>query len=330
MQLWDIESNTDLSVKGRFQRDSDGNEVWVVVAKKTWQWLEGAWHPLAESEIFDDPQYLGEPGLSAMKVDHEFVYLKNNTDVLLYGKARSYAKKPVTQHECRLLIDGHIDKALSIIGERNWIEHGGSVTVSRPVAFIEAEIDYSCAIGGDERNRIGGGVAKSNQELLEQKVPSVFYSQENWQSSTNKIRVAGFGPLPPFFKSRSVLAGTFDDHWVMSRKPMLPEDFDLRFYQSAPLDQQCKGHLVGGERIVISGFCHNETLSFRIPATQYSATANFDGEIQRRAMDIYTVFIDAEAKTLSLSFNASFPCQGREHLLTTTQVVESHEEVTNG
>ncbi|GAL20882.1 pentapeptide repeat family protein [Vibrio maritimus] len=82
-----------------------------------------------------------------MKTDHEFAYFKANTDVLVFGKARSYAKKPTTQHECRVLLDGHIDKTLKIMGERVWIEHGGGVTVSRPIEFIEREIDYSNAVG---------------------------------------------------------------------------------------------------------------------------------------------------------------------------------------
>lgn len=32
MQLWDIETHPELSLKGRFQRDENGDEVWVVVA----------------------------------------------------------------------------------------------------------------------------------------------------------------------------------------------------------------------------------------------------------------------------------------------------------
>ena len=214
MQLWDIEAHPELSLKGRFQRDENGDEVWVVVAKRIWQFDGVVWHELGESEIFDDPQYLGEEGFSAMKVDHEFAYTKDNTDVLVYGKARSYAKKPVTYQECRVLIDGHIDKTLAIHGDRVWVEHGGSITPSKPVPFIEKDIDYTCAIGGDLRNRIGGGVADSNKELLEQQVPSIFYPREEWSSTSKNIRVAGFGPVPPFFESRQKLAGTFDENWI--------------------------------------------------------------------------------------------------------------------
>ncbi len=55
MQLWDIEAYPELSIKGRFQRDENGDEVWVVVAKRTWQFDGEVWHELGDSEIFDDP-----------------------------------------------------------------------------------------------------------------------------------------------------------------------------------------------------------------------------------------------------------------------------------
>lgn len=326
MQLWDIEECRELSLKGRFQRDENGDEVWVVVAKRTWQLQDSNWYELEESEIFDDPQYLGESGHSAMKVDHEFAYTKENTDVLIFGKARSLAKKPVVYQECRVLIDGHIDKTIAIRGERVWVEHGRSITLSKPRPFIEKDIDYSCAIGGDIRNRIGGGIASSNKELLEQKVPSVFYPGEDWNATGARLRVAGFGPVPPFFESRQKLAGTFDEDWLENRKPLLPLDFDKRFYQSAPQDQQCRGHLEGGERLVLTGFCHEDAISFRIPKDKYQVVATFKDGSYRADMAIYTVFVDSEDKTVSISYVATIPCQGKEHLLQSTTI--KHQETS--
>ncbi len=325
MQLWDIEKHPDLSIKGRFQRDQNGDEVWVVVGKRSWRFVGSIWDEQQASEIYDDPIYIGKAGLSAMKADHEFSVVKTNTDVLIFGKARSYAKKAVTYHECRLLIDGHIDKTIAVLGDRQWIEHGGSVTLSKPRPFIEKEIDYSCAIGGDLRNRLGGGIADTKGELLQQKVPSVFYPTEDWSATPKNTRVAGFGPLPPFFGARQQYAGTFDDDWLENRKPLYPVDFDRRFYQSAPQDQQCKGFLSGGERLLISGFCHNDALTFRFPKEMYIAEAQFKNSNYRVDMQISTVFIDTESRTLSISYSATFPCQGEEHLLVSTKVYNKQE-----
>ncbi|AUI87864.1 hypothetical protein BS333_15835 [Vibrio azureus] len=326
MQLWDIEPHPQLSIKGRFQRNEHGEEVWVVVGKQTWQFNDGQWQSLAESEIFDDPQYLGEEGFSALKVDHEFAFFKPNTDVLIYGKARSYGKKPVTYQECRILLDGHVDKTIAIHGERVWVEHGGSISVSLPQPFIEKDMDYTCAVGGGFDNRIGGGIAESTAELLQQPVPSVFYPGETWSPSVTHCRVAGFGAIPPFFSQRQKLAGTFDEEWLETRKPMLPVDFDVKFNQSAPQDQQCKGYVSGGERLMMSGFCHNDTITFRIPDKKYMAIATFKDRQEQAAMPIYTIFADTERKQISLSYTAVFPCQGREHLLVSTAVKSLAEE----
>ncbi|MCZ8502749.1 DUF2169 domain-containing protein [Vibrio lentus] len=325
MQLWDIENHPELSIKGRFQRDHNGNEVWIVVGKRSWQLVGSVWKEQEEVEIYDDPVYLGEVGLSAMKADQEFSVVKTNTDVLIFGKARSYAKKAVTYHECRLLIDGHIDKTISVLGDRQWIEHGGSVTLSKPLPFVEKEIDFSCAIGGDLRNRLGGGIADTKGELLKQKVPSVFYPTEDWSATPKNTRVAGFGPLAPFFGARQQYAGTFDDDWLENRKPLYPVDFDQRFYQSAPLDQQCKGFISGGERLMMSGFCHNDALSFRFPKEMYVAEAQFKNANYQVDMPISTVFIDTEARILSISYSAAFPCQGEEHLLVSTKIHKKQE-----
>ena len=128
MQLWDIEQSDSYALKGRFQRDSQGHETWVLSMKKAWIYVEGQWQREATpAVIHDDPVYSGEDGFSAMKSDHDFPIYKKNTDILIYGKARTYAKKPMSSHSCRVLVDGHVDKSLIVIGERQWIDHGGSI-----------------------------------------------------------------------------------------------------------------------------------------------------------------------------------------------------------
>ncbi|PQJ84379.1 DUF2169 family type VI secretion system accessory protein [Aliivibrio sifiae] len=323
MQLWDIEQQDLYALKGRFQRDRQGHEVWVLSMKRAWTWLEGRWvEEEAPAIINDDPIYAGDAGFSAMISDHDFPIHKKNTDVLVYGKAKTYTKKPMSSHTCRLLIDEHIDKSLIIIGERQWIDHSGSLTVSSAKPFIEREIDYTNAIGGDERNRLGSGIADTNEELASMKVPSVFYVGQNWQANSNKVQVAGFGPLPPFFSERSRWAGTFDERWQEERRPLWPIDFDDRFYQSAPHDQQCKGYLIGGERLMVSGFCHDDALSFRIPTEKYQATVTFQDKEEISLMPIYTVWIDANKKRVEVIYTASFHCQDREHLLTSSRLEE--------
>ncbi|WP_299015036.1 DUF2169 domain-containing protein [uncultured Photobacterium sp.] len=321
MQLWDIDAGPNQSIKGRFQRDANGHEVWVLSLKRAWQFMEKQWVEVDDVEVYDDPLFLGEPGFSSMVADHDFPVLKRNTDVIIYGKARSYANRPVKHHQCRLLIDGHIDKTLDVIGPRQWVSHGGSITVSTPQAFIVQDVDYCHALGGDHRNRLGCGIAQSNQELLSCAVPSVFYSSQDWQANTDKVEVAGFGPLPPFFSERLSYAGTYDETWFEERRPLLPLDFDVKFYQCAPKDQQCKSFLNGGERVMVSGFSHDDVLSFRIPSEQYQAVARFGEDERTVDMKLYTLWINTEKMRIEATYTAAFPCQGQEHTLVSSKVL---------
>ncbi|GLT16507.1 hypothetical protein GCM10007938_02830 [Vibrio zhanjiangensis] len=326
MQLWDIEQTEGLLVKGRFQRDENGHEVWVLTAKRQWNLIDNQWVESLAEEIYDDPIYLGEPGSSVMKMDHEFAVTKQNTDVLVFGKARSYAKRPVTYHECRVLIDGHVDKTIAVHGERHWIRHGGTITVSNPKPFVEADIDYGKALGGDERNRNGCGIAENSEELLQKPVPSVFFPNEEWAPNSKNIRVAGLGPIAPFFAERTQYAGTFDTHWEECRRPLFPQDFNRKFYQSAPSDQQCNGFLVGGERLLMSGFSHDDVIAFRLPSDKFQARISLGKETLTAPMQIYTLFVDTELKSLTLSYGASFMCQGKEHLLVSSKVSQLKEQ----
>ncbi|MGF1742215.1 DUF2169 domain-containing protein [Vibrio profundum] len=324
MRLWDVEPSLFGNVEGRFQRDSDGNEVWVLTLKRAWVFSDQQWQADHDVVVRDGPEYSGEPGQSALIADHDFPVIKQNSDVIAVGNARTPGKQAMTHHQCRLRIDGHVDKTIEVVGERKWVSHGGSITVSEPSTFIEKEIDYRHAVGGDGRNRLGGGVAKKNKTLLDMQVPSVFYPEQNWQPSQRKVRVAGFGVVPPHFDERRKHAGTFDEVWELERKPMMPHDFNPLFYQVAPSDQQCDGFLRGGEQLTLTGFDHYDALSFRIPSERFIAIAEFD-EVLEQAMSIYTVLIDGDAKRVEMAYTAAFPCQGHEECLTVSSVREDSE-----
>ncbi|NMU47392.1 DUF2169 domain-containing protein, partial [Vibrio parahaemolyticus] len=80
-----------------------------------------------------------------------------------------------------------------------------------------------------------------------------------------------------------------------------------------------------GERLMMSGFCHDDTLSFRIPKEKYRAIATFKDQSYQADMAMYTLFVDTEKKTISISYTAAFPCQGKEHLLVSTSITKLEE-----
>jgi hypothetical protein len=83
---------------------------------------------------------------------------------------------------------------------------------------------------------------------------------------------AGFGPIGRTWQPRLALAGTYDERWQNERAPELPEDFDYRFFNAAPPDQQLEGFLHGDESLWVENL-HPELsrLTVRLPGVRIRA-----------------------------------------------------------
>jgi hypothetical protein len=72
------------------------------------------------------------------------------------------------------------------------------------------------------------------------------------------------GPLGRHWEPRAPLAGTYDEAWLKDHFPFLPPDFDERYYQAAPPDQQIP-HPQGGEEIVLVNLTPGGRVAFTLP-----------------------------------------------------------------
>ena len=75
----------------------------------------------------------------------------------------------------------------------------------------------------------------------------------------------GFGAVDRWWQPRAAYAGTYDDTWKRTRMPVLPLDFDDRFFQAAPADLVHTPHLTGGEPVIAVNLSKRGTERFRIP-----------------------------------------------------------------
>ena len=73
-----------------------------------------------------------------------------------------------------------------------------------------------------------------------------------------------FSPIGRHWESRSCYAGTYDDAWLEDQFPFLPQDFDNRYFQSAPLDQQIP-YPTGGEAVMLINLSENGRIQFKLP-----------------------------------------------------------------
>lgn len=199
-----------------------------------------------------DQFYGGDPQFSC-RYESDFTYFKPRADVLLVGHCHTPEGQPLPACSVRFQAGG-IDKAMMVFGDRRWRRNRiGMRTMSEPEPFVRKELRYENSFGGPTYgpNPVGKGIhpknettAPSHNELANLKVLEGEQLKTMQQSTPS-----GFGPLGRTWSQRMDLVGTYGEKWKRERWPWLPEDFDWRYFNAAPPDQQIKGYLKGDEAL---------------------------------------------------------------------------------
>jgi hypothetical protein len=117
-------------------------------------------------------------------------------------------------------------------------------------------------------------------------------------------RPAGLGYVGKSWAPRLALAGTYDERWQGERWPYLPKDFDFRYWNGAPEDQQI-GFPEPGLTLELSCLMNPEksgrdTVFVQLPAHRAFVLARLGGLSLPFPMQVDTVVIDTEAMRIDL------------------------------
>lgn len=264
--------------------DKTARELLVVVAKGTFEiphdggmpTLAAVQKPLTEAD-----EATGEPGFSATRYESDFAPFKPRCDVLLNGSAYAPGGSAAAAVEVGLRI-GTVTKTLRVLGRRSWQLGLRSYRPSAPAPFQRQTISYDVAFGGvddfhpDEEKRdafmnnpVGIGFHRNQdpEQVLGTPAPQTEERTRPVERPDDDYRPMAFGPVGRGWPERSRYAGTYDQHWTDEVFPFLPDDFDERYYQSAPEDQQCD-YLIGGETVQLVNLTPSGNLSFQIPSVE--------------------------------------------------------------
>lgn len=235
--------------------EPSGQELLVVVIKGTFALpkpgekfrLHDKQAPLVLADTFT-----GEPGLSAPVHEIDFAPRKRACDVLLTGAAYAPEGYEVTRQRVGLRV-GSLEKSFDVVGDRSWEAGLTGIRASSPQRFSRMPISYDRAFGGSDRNSkdeaehdaylpnpVGRGWHKhlKNEWVDGKPLPNTEETGAPVNFPNNRYHPMAFGPLGRVWSSRSRFAGTYDDKWLADDFPFLPRDFDERYYQAAPEDQQ--------------------------------------------------------------------------------------------
>lgn len=266
----ELVNGTYLSAFAFRQFDTAGALDCVVAVRGTFMHVQDAKAALTEAQdpfVWTDA-YDGDPQTGLLQRQSDLVPGKTGTDITFLGSSHAPGGS-ASQWQCRMSI-GPVDKSIHVTGPRHWLprksramflsrQHGVSDwDLTEPYETTAVPIDWRQSFGGgtvfsndagdlDPRNPVGCGRLGPQDTWQEETVFAPALSMTPRPDWKDQAVPAGFGPVAPFWKARSQHVGTYDQDWLDKRHPLLPHDFDPKFWNSAPSDQIARPFLRGDE-----------------------------------------------------------------------------------
>ena len=125
-------------------------------------------------------------------------------------------------------------------------------------------------------------------------------------SPTDRGTPVGFGFVGGEWHPRAQFAGTYDEAWTTTRAPLLPKDFDRRFFNAASHGLVAPGYLRGDEWVQAFGVTPEGRWEFRLPnvdAPTVTLAVRLRGDVLLQT-NLDTVIVDADARQLTLIWRA--------------------------
>jgi hypothetical protein len=274
--------------------------------------LAGEWH--------------GDPASSSIKLEPHIAFMKPQTDVVMIGHAHApHAGATTVDVGIRV---GPVQKLARVTGNRLLARRGGTAVISPPQPFEEIPLLYERAFGGwdrtdedpqnhsyDPRNPVGTGFRQAGRPEDEFPLPNIEDPAQPFRSYGERPAPAGFGFIAANWQPRLGFAGTYDGTWDKERKPLLPTDFDRRFFNGASPGLVAPGYLAGNEPVVLLGVTPQGRVNFHLPgapAPVCSIRTRGDRRTQLRT-NLDTVIVDADRQVISLQWRATMPLRDGPH-----------------
>lgn len=276
----ELQNGSGLAFEPAFLADEEGRPLFVPIVKGTWRIVDGARLELAEEQVPVNlaGEYWGNPDTTSYKYEPECVFFKPATDVALIGHAYP-AERGATEVAVGLRV-GPVQKVVRVVGDRFWVKGAnGRPTMTPPRPFERIALRYECAFGGwdrndpdpnrhsfEPRNPLGIGFRLRWWDTEQAvRLPSLEDPQRPIKSLSDRPPPAGFGFTSPNWQPRAAFAGTYDAAWMKTRMPLLPKDFDRRFFNAASPGLIAPGHLKGDEPVIVVNASPRGRIAFHLP-----------------------------------------------------------------
>ena len=317
-----IVSQTPYPVQGFEHRFYGGVPYHCLSARLTLRWrADGRLSPLLRQPGFVlNDVWREAPYRSPLDYAGELIPFKPTTDVLVIGTARPLDGVAAPFWDALLRFPG-VEKRLRLCGPRRWrhtLAQGWRL--SEPAPCDGVPLSYEFAYGGvidgarehyaegefHPPNPYGCGFLGKQRADTSREYPAP--QIEAWNGAVGNlgqdVAVGGFGPLPGFVPQRARYAGTYDARWERETEPHIPPDLDLRYWNTAPPDQQPADYLAAGDRIDLVGMTREGRLTLVLPPVAASLVCDYDDESTASLpLPLDTVVIDLDRQHLILRYH---------------------------
>jgi hypothetical protein len=275
-------------------------------------------------------QWHGDPAESSYRLEPQVAYGKLATDVVLIGHAIPEGGRPATELLVGLRV-GALRKVALVSGDRQLVRGMAGLHITAPQPFERMPLTYERAFGGwdrrhadparhvcERRNPVGVGYRDSRLPACEElRLPNIENPSRRYTGYGDTPPPVGFGFIGPDWLPRANLAGTYGATWDATRKPMLPADFDPRFFNAASPGLISEGYLQGDEEVVTLGLSPVPIPPFRLPGVpppQCTFATHRAADVQR-STTLDTLVIDMDQRFVTLTWRCRLAMPRGPHQL---------------
>ncbi|MBI3230758.1 MAG: DUF2169 domain-containing protein [Burkholderiales bacterium] len=299
--------------------DKTGQEHLLIIVKGSWQFSNGVVRPMAAMPV----QYSDICTANSIPLyESDFAPTKPRCDVLFSARAYAPDGKPVRELLAGYQIGAH-QKILRVHGPRTW--QGENAAAGNAEEFLTMPLHYGFAFGGTRplpqagqsesyaANPLGCGYSTDPAAVAGLVMPSLEAHNQAILRPDEQYPPAALSVLARNWLPRRPLSGTYDAAWKRDVFPFLPEDFDTRFYQAAPEDQQID-YPQGGEEVVLWNLMPKQAeMRFKLPRLDKVPVRILmrDFTIEQPKVVVDTLFFEPDQARFTAVWRTSIPIKRR-------------------
>ncbi len=227
------------------------------------------------------------------------------TTVLVTGRIVSSHPERTEGVQATVRVAGASFEALAY-PPRVWVANGTGFE-ARPTGWFEPVApSFTAAFGGPDldANPVGLGALSEGQRPDGQRLPRVEAPEAPLLNPFERPAPRAIGLIAPGWSPRRQLAGTYDERWLRTRAPELPDDASARFFDPGSFVVEPK--LRGGEAVNVRNFEVPGLRSFVVPRV----LIRFILDRRSTRPEVDELHIDLERGTLELLLRAELPWNG--------------------